>query len=197
MGRAGSFVVNVPGLPAELGKLRALGVELDRVASRAVARVTREAGATIRRRLADAVGAKESAIARKKRVTAKARREAGLIWIGLQPLLPTHLGGPVQQTETGVTVAGRTYIGAFHAAVYGPERKVWIRLRSRHYDADLYPYRPRAAGAIDAERRHRFPVVLGRVKVDTAAVRDMLEDETRTAQDRLSDLVAHELGVSL
>lgn len=194
---AARFVVSTPGLSAELGRFHAVNAEIDRVATRAVAQVTRAAGKAIKRGLATATGVNISALTKKKRVTARAQRAAGLVWIGLEPLLPTHLGGQVRQTATGVTAGNQSFVGAFHAAIFGSEKKVWIRLHSKHYDADLYPYRARRAGVIDADLRHRFPVVLGRVKVDTAAVRDMIADEERTARDQLADLVAQELGLSL
>lgn len=192
---AAQLTTRIVGLDDELGRLRAINAQIDRACRRAIGQATRGATAKIKKGMAKETGAAGKAV--KNRVTARVMRDNGLVWIGLDPFLPTHLAGNVAQTSTGVTAGNRSFVGAFHAAIFTPEKKVWIRLHSRHYDADLYPYKPNHSGDIDDSLRSRFPVVLGRVKVDTAAVRDMINHEADQARELLADLVAQELGYAI
>lgn len=194
---ANRFTLTTLGGESALAQLRGVNNAIDVAVRGSVAKATRSAASRIRKGFAKELGATESAIKKKKRITARIMRANGLVWIGLQPLLPTHLGGTVSQSSTGVTVGNQSFVGAFHKAIYTQDKKVWIRLRSRHYDADLYPYKGRNTGSIDGKLNHRFPVVLGRVKVDIDAIRNMINHEADQAGELLAELVAQELGIAI
>jgi hypothetical protein len=195
---SGRLTVELHGLDAELGRFRGMNAEIDRVVRSGISQATRSAATAIRKGVAQELGATEGAIKKKNRITYRIKRDHGLVWIGLEPLLPTHLGGNVTQTSSGVTAGNRSFVGAFHKAIYTQDKKVWIRLRSRHYDADLYPYKGRRdSGSIDSALRHRFPVVLGRVKVDIAAIRDLINHEADRCGELMADIVAQELGIAI
>ncbi len=91
------------------------------------------------------------------------------VWVGTWAIDPFSIGTPVQ-TATGVNVRrGHNYRGAFLAKIYSGREKVWIRLRSKHYSAELYPTTHRAGnrGALtDPSLKHRFPVVRAAIPID-------------------------------
>jgi hypothetical protein len=192
---SGRLTVELHGLDAELGRFRGMNAEIDRVVRSGISQATRSAATAIRKGVAQELGATEGAIKKKNRITYRIKPGQGLVWIGMEPLLPTHLGGNVTQTASGVTAGNRSFVGAFHKAIYTQDKKVWIRLRSRHYDADLYPYKGRNSGG--GMRSNRFPVVLGRVKVDIEAIRNLINYEADQAGERLADIVAQELGIAI
>ena len=191
------FTTSIQGGEAASAYLRGVNDAIDSAVRDSISKATRSATSRIRKGLAKSLGATEGAIKRKKRITSRIMRNHGLVWIGVQPLLPTHLGGKVTQSATGVSVGNHTFIGAFHKAIYTQDKKVWIRLRSRHYDADLYPYKGHDSGHLAGALSHRFPVVLGRVKVDTDAIRAMVDYEADQARELLADLVAQKLGAAI
>lgn len=189
------LLVDTSGDDAALAQLRGINVAIDRTVNSAMGKATRSATAAVKKGYARELGATAGAVNKKKRINSRIMRASGLIWIGLDPLLPTHLGGNVSQTATGVTAGNHSFVGAFHKAIYTQDKKVWIRLHSRHYDADLYPYKGR--GSSGGGHGKRFPVVLGRVKVDTDAIRNMINHEADQAGELLADLVAQELGIAI
>lgn len=106
------------------------------------------------------------------------------VWVGTWDLSPFALGSPSVYGlpgKSGGVKAGayRNYPGAFLAKIYTTQQKVWIRLHSPHYRADLYPtrYRPGDRGA--GELAGRFPVVRAAVPIDDtirSVVSDMEKD---------------------
>ena len=104
------------------------------------------------------------------------------LWIGTWHVDPFSVGRPVQ-TRTGVRVGrGHNYRGAFLAQIYTAREKVWIRLRSKHYDPDLYPTTHRSGdrGALsDPRYRYRFPVVRAAIDIsdDVERFADKYQDE--------------------
>lgn len=92
------------------------------------------------------------------------------IWIGTWPLSPFSVGAPsvygLPGKSGGVKAGSRTYPGAFMSEIYTVQKKVWIRLHSPHYSADLYPTRYRPGDRGLGELRGRFPVVRAAVPID-------------------------------
>lgn len=186
-----TMTVRGEGIAETAATLRAMPEQIAKAQRRAIDRTVRHVASETRKGLAAVTGAKASAI--KPRITGRMLRQEGLVWIGLNPLLPIHLADTVRQDSGGVTAGDRQYPGAFFESVYGGQKKVWIRLKSKHYDPETYPYKKRASGPIAPELRHRFPVVLARVPVDTDAVRALIGKEADNAGPYLQDLVESEL----
>ncbi len=87
------------------------------------------------------------------------------VWVGASPISPGKIGTP-QVYAGGVRVGRRKFPGAFLGDVYSTgANKIWIRLRSKHYDRELYPtiYR---AGDRGMARDGRFPVVRAAIPVE-------------------------------
>lgn len=101
------------------------------------------------------------------------------LWIGAWGISPYSLATPVQ-TETGVMVPaspGRSYPGAFLAAIYSGKEQIWIRKKSKHYSPALYPVvGKKHAGSVPSELRHRFPVVRAAIPFDDAVLASMHRD---------------------
>jgi hypothetical protein len=159
---------------------------------RAITRTAKHLATQAKKALATTEGIKPAAV--KNRAASKMLADTGLVWVGLNPMMPVHLAGGIRQDASGVTAGSRTYRGAFFRRVYGSERKVWIRIKSRHYDPDLYFHKPHGAQSVDKKLRHRFPVALASVKLDTDAVRRAIGMEATAAGPYLLDLLARELA---
>ncbi len=103
------------------------------------------------------------------------------LWIGTWNIDPFSVGTPAQ-TRTGVKVGRRSYRGAFLARIYTAREKVWIRLRSKHYDPDRYPTMHRSGnrGALtDPRYKYRFPVVRAAIEIsdDVERFAEKYQDE--------------------
>ncbi len=92
------------------------------------------------------------------------------VWIGTQNVSPFAIGQPMQ-TATGVRAGRRTYRGAFLGTIYTSREKVWIRLRSDHYDPELYPTKKQHhagyRGNLSASQFNRFPVVKAAIPIES------------------------------
>jgi hypothetical protein len=183
--------ISSAGLNDVIAYFRAEPQQIRLATARAIKRTATHTANEVRKGMAPAIGAKPAVI--KKRVTARMLRAEGLVWIGLNPLMPIHLAGSVSQQPAGVKAGNRFYQGAFFKQVYKGGDKVWIRLRSKHYDADTYPYKSRSSSAIPNALRHRFPVVLAKVQVDTSDVATLIRGQATAAGPYLTDLVRREL----
>lgn len=184
--------ISSAGLAEAIAHFRAEPEQIRLATSRAIKRTATHTASEIRKGMAPAIGAKPAAI--KKRVTSRMLRAQGIVWIGLNPLMPIHLAGSASQQPAGVKAGNRFYQGAFFKQVYGGEKKVWIRLRSKHYDAETYPYKSKSSGALPGQLRHRFPVVLAKVKVDTGDINTLIRGKATAAGPYLTDLVIRELN---
>ncbi|WP_375592184.1 phage tail protein [Chitiniphilus eburneus] len=118
----------------------------------------------------------------------------GKVWFGINPLAASRIGRP-RQGAAGVSVAGRRFQGAFYQTVYGGSPDIWIRKRSRHYDADRYFVTRQDDRQIDDPLRHRFP--LAKAKVDLQSVRQHFEHWAKEAEHRLKQLLQQEVNYEL
>ncbi len=101
------------------------------------------------------------------------------LYIGTWNVDPRSLGTPAQ-TALEVQVGRRFYRGAFLAAIYSGQEKVWIRRKSKYYSAALYPVRKRISprtGGMPAELRNRFPVIRAAVPIDAVLAKVVRRDE--------------------
>lgn len=121
----------------------------------------------------------------------------GQLWLGMNPM-PLHLAGRVSwsQRSKGARVRGETYTGAFHRAVYGAGRKVWVRT-ARNQTAGLTPYHEaRRYKPLTGLNRGRFPVTLVGVPLKDNA--DVLSDELmRRLNERFEKVLAQEINYLL
>lgn len=180
-----------------LAEFKALPVKKDLALKRAVRKVS----IWLQRQAFSAIG-KASGISQKnlkkfQRVNISVGPYQGQLWLGLNPM-PLHLAGRVSwsKSSSGARVRGKTHTGAFHRAVYGAERKVWVRT-ARNATAGLTPYhearRYRPASGIN---RGRFPVTLVGVPLQDNA--SLLSDELmRRLNERFAKVLAQEINYLL
>ncbi len=136
-----------------------------------------------------------------KRVSLKVDGSQGEVWLGFNPL-PLHEAGRVSWSRRGigVRVGGRTYAGAFYKAVYGSEKKAWIRSARNRQEghATYHPQRKyKSFGSGGSTPSHgRFPVELLGISMEDAA-----EEADRRleqfARDRFRKIFEHELEYAL
>lgn len=124
----------------------------------------------------------------------------GKLWFGLNPIEASRIGRP-RETRSGVTVAGRTYRGAFFRKVYGGSPDIWIRTASRHFNPADYPaadVRSKASGrrgSMDAEMYGRFPLAKAKVVIDQ--VRPLFNQWIAKADQQLLVFLQRELRFEL
>lgn len=192
MSRGESITVSVHGLEEVSANFLAMPAQIETAKQRALRRTVSWIGNRSRREIGQALDVAATGL--RKRVTPRFFKHSAEVFFGLGPL-PAHLSGKASQTQAGVSVRGRQYPGAFVSSIYTAEEKVWIRLHSKHYDSDVYPYTPRKMnGAIGSGQRGRFPVVLARIPMDTPAVRGIIKDQADQALPRLKEVFAAELN---
>jgi len=124
---------------------------------------------------------------------------SGKLWFGLNAMEASRIGR-ARQGQSGVSVAGRRFQGAFYKKVYGNGADIWIRTASKHFDADHYPdstvsARGRASSGWIAEHDSRFP--LAKAKVSLEQARPHFESWVRKADAQLLHVLQQELNFEL
>jgi hypothetical protein len=124
---------------------------------------------------------------------------SGKLWFGLNAMEASRIGR-VRQGQSGVSVAGRRFQGAFYKKVYGNGADIWIRTTSKHFDADHYPdstvsVRGGASSGWIAEHDSRFP--LAKAKVSLEQARPHFESWVRKADAQLLHVLQQELNFEL
>ncbi len=191
------IVVSTHGLAEIEAQFLAAPEQMESARQRALRKTVSFIGAQARREIAQAIGAKPKGL--QTRVVPRVFQQSAEIRFGLNPI-PADLLGTPSQDAGGASVPGFTFPGAFVARIYktaggAAQDRVWIRLHSKRFDADLYPYNPRKfKPTCPAELRHRFPVVLARVPLDTQAVRGIIAAQAEAAGLRLKVVLAQELN---
>lgn len=150
--------------------------------ARAVGRQERVAVAAVRQRL--------------RSYPANGGTNSGKLWFGLNAIEASRIG-PVRQSASGVSVAGRRFQGAFHKKVYGSRADIWIRTASKHFNADDYPDSDqgrRRTGFVE-ENDDRFP--LAKAKVSLEQARPHFESWVRKADAQLLHILQQELNFEL
>jgi hypothetical protein len=174
---------SVEALAAEIG---AVGNQIEAARLSALRKMRKRIITKVKRSLAERLQISQKAVADRffSRYVAPGADELE-VWIGTWALSPFSLGLPqrygVPGKTGGVKVSRRTYRGAFMAKVFSsPREKVWVRLHSAHYRAELYPgkyYNPgiRSQHATTG----RFPLVKATIPVNDDVIRtlDQLGDE--------------------
>lgn len=121
---------------------------------------------------------------------------SGKLWFGLNAMEASRIGR-ARQTQSGVSVAGRRFQGAFHKRVYGSSADVWIRIGSKHFNPADYPNSEvsAASGASSgwiAENDNRFP--LAKAKVSLEQARPHFDSWVRKADEHLVHVLQQELN---
>ena len=105
------------------------------------------------------------------------------LWVGANPIDPMKIGKVaaygIPGKTGGVRVGRRTYGGAFLAKVYGNKAGIWIRLKSKRYDRDLYPASSRA---IERGGGGRFPVVKPIIRINKHVKQVIASNEAHFAE---------------
>ncbi|AXO88999.1 hypothetical protein DZC75_13680 [Pseudomonas parafulva] len=123
----------------------------------------------------------------------------GKLWFGINAIEASR-AGRARQTQSGVSVAGRRYAGAFFKKVYGNKPDIWIRTASKHFKASDYPDTEASGGGgvssgWIAENDSRFP--LAKAKISLEGVRPHFEAWTGRAHERLLEVLEQELNFEL
>lgn len=146
--------------------------------------------------LARQTGIKQKDLKAYRRATIKVGDYEGVLWLGLNPM-PLHLSGRVSWSpkSDGARVKGRTYAGAFYRAIYGSERKVWIRTKRNVAEGhvpyhDAARYRPLPTRQVSSGR---FPVTLLGVPLEDAGP-ELSATLLRDAEERYRKLLAQEIN---
>lgn len=116
------------------------------------------------------------------------------VWIGAWNVSPSAIGTPKIYGKPGksggVRVGRRSYPGAFVAKIYSNEAKIWIRLRSKHFDPALYPTAVASGGNGGGGR---FPVVQAAIPIE-AVVKDVLDQDSPLIEADFEKLFINELN---
>lgn len=125
----------------------------------------------------------------------------GKLWFGINPLEASR-AGRVRQTRAGVSVAGRSFQGAFFKRVYGDRPDIWIRAGSKYFTDEAYPLstvtankRGRSGWIAESTSLGRFP--LGKAKISLEDVRPHFNAWTQKAHERLLVVMKQELNFEL
>ena len=150
------------------------------------------------------------AVSRKERIAVSAVRQRlraypingngqGKLWFGINPMESSRTGR-ARQGRSGVSVAGRSYQGAFFKKVYGSKADIWIRTGSKHFRASDYPNSDVSGGAGPSsgwvsEHDNRFPLAKAKVSLDD--VRPQFNEWVAKADQRLLVVLEQELNFEL
>lgn len=176
--------------------LQLLPRDLDRATKRALRKtltwLQRQAVAEMSRHS----GVKQKDLKAYRRARVRLGDHEGEVWLGLNPM-PLHLSGRVSwsQKSSGATVKGRTYAGAFFRAIYGSERKVWIRTKRNAGEGhmpyhELSRYRPLPTRQVSSGR---FPVTLLGVSLEESGP-ELSQSLMQEAEERFRKLMTQEIN---
>lgn len=176
--------VNIRGIDGVINGLGVFGREATVARARAIRSTLKWVRTRVRRDAAKQLKVPQKVL-NKRLVTSKVKNTdaSGKLWAGTWDISPFALGSPASNIRTRVIQVGnRRYKGAFVKPIFTSEPNIWMRKRSKNYDANLYPpSRTGGGNSIPAELRHKFPVVKAAIRVDDtmAAVFQRDADEIR------------------
>lgn len=187
------IVVTTQGLESVIGRFRAVPGQIAAAKKRALAKTVKSIGASAAKDMAASVGVAQKAI--KRRIATRTTASTGLVWFGLKRI-DAQLAGKASQNKRGARAGRHDFPGAFVKAIYTAEQKIWIRLASRQYDPEIYPYKKRAVsyGELPAGLSGRFPVVKATLAIDTPATRAVIAAQAKRAQALLAEKLGQELN---
>jgi hypothetical protein len=104
--------------------------------------------------------------------------QQGRFWAGTWNVSPFVFGPPIQASQGVFDARGMQYAGAFIKRIFGYEN-IWIRLRSKFYDPNLYPgHRNKpATNTLPRELNSKFPVAKASIEIIDAIEKVFRQDE--------------------
>ncbi|RMQ45927.1 hypothetical protein ALQ04_01664 [Pseudomonas cichorii] len=183
----------------DLEAFRDFAVAAPRAAATAQRRAINKTLRWLRTHIARTVSRSEkiavTAVRQRLRAYPAGKEMEGKLWFGLNSIAASRIGR-VRETSRGVSVAGRTYEGAFFKKVYGPWRDIWIRKASKHWDAEKYGQDAslQRTGWI-AENSGRFPLFSASVSLEEA--KSPFEKWVKLADERLIVVLKQEFNFEI
>lgn len=200
---ASSGLITLQADPGEIEAFKEFAALVPKAAAAAQRRALNKTLRWLQTHIARAVGKEQriaiAAVRQRLRAYPVSSNGQGKLWFGINAIEASR-AGRARQTQSGVSVAGRRYEGAFFKKVYGGKPDIWIRTASKHFKASDYPDSEvsGAGGASSgwiAENDSRFP--LAKAKISLEGVRPHFESWTRRAHERLLEVMEQELNFEL
>lgn len=181
--------------------------QFDAARKRALTKLLRWLKTRIKRKFASASGLPQKVAGQRMRHYSNEKEGVVAIWLGLNAVevhRAGRLSGGRSQRSAGVSVGSaggrRFYKGSFQSDVYSGDgvQRVWIRKRSKHFDASLYPHelKRRNYGINDPSLASRFPLVMARIDI-ADQIRQAVAQDKQKIQAQMITLFEHELKVAL
>ena len=198
-----SGMLHIQASAEDLKAFADLAILVAKAAAKAQRRAINKTLGWLRGKIASNVGKQEKIAVRAVRqrlitYPVKGGAMRGKLWFGINPLEASR-AGRAQQTQAGVSVAGRRYKGAFYKKVYGNQAEVWIRTASKHFDASDYPESQVSGGGKQhgwvSENSSRFP--LAKAKISLEDIRPHFESWVGRVHQRLLEILEQELNYEL
>ncbi|AXA25911.1 hypothetical protein [Pseudomonas putida] len=200
---ANSGLITLQADPGEIEAFKEFAALVPKAAAAAQRRALNKTLRWLQTHIARAVGKEQriaiAAVRQRLRAYPVSSNGQGKLWFGINAIEASR-AGRARQTQSGVSVAGRRYEGAFFKKVYGGKPDIWIRTASKHFKASDYPdSEVSGAGGVSsgwiAENDSRFP--LAKAKISLEGVRPHFESWTRRAHERLLEVMEQELNFEL
>lgn len=200
---ASSGLITLQADPGEIEAFKDFAALVPKAAAAAQRRALNKTLRWLQTHIARAVGKEQriaiAAVRQRLRAYPVSSNGQGKLWFGINAIEASR-AGRARQTQSGVSVAGRRYEGAFFKKVYGGKPDIWIRTASKHFKASDYPdSEVSGAGGVSsgwiAENDSRFP--LAKAKISLEGVRPHFESWTRRAHERLLEVMEQELNFEL
>lgn len=200
---ANSGLITLQADPGEIEAFKEFAALVPKAAAAAQRRALNKTLRWLQTHIARAVGKEQriaiAAVRQRLRAYPVSSNGQGKLWFGINAIEASR-AGRARQTQSGVSVAGRRYEGAFFKKVYGGKPDIWIRTASKHFKASDYPdSEVSGAGGVSsgwiAENDSRFP--LAKAKISLEGVRPHFESWTRCAHERLLEVMEQELNFEL
>ncbi|WP_054925454.1 hypothetical protein [Pseudomonas sp. NBRC 111142] len=200
---ASSGLITLQADPGEIEAFKDFAALVPKAAAAAQRRALNKTLRWLQTHIARAVGKEQriaiAAVRQRLRAYPVSSNGQGKLWFGINAIEASR-AGRARQTQSGVSVAGRRYEGAFFKKVYGGKPDIWIRTASKHFKASDYPdSEVSGAGGVSsgwiAENDSRFP--LAKAKISLEGIRPHFESWTRRAHERLLEVMEQELNFEL
>ena len=113
--------------------LKGVRAKIDKAVARAMKKTHRWLKTHSSREIGKELGIKQGTLKRRFEIDQYHKNGVSYLslWVGLMPVAAHEMGRKPRQNRRGVRAGGRQFDGAFYKAVYGEEKKVWIRTQSQ------------------------------------------------------------------
>ena len=156
---------------------------------RAMNKVMNFANGLVKKSLAAQTGLPQKAFKGRVIVSVDDDGSEGLVWIGAYRVSPYGISPKVLQTKRGI-LAGRTsFPGAFKPFLDKPDKRVFIRKASKHFDAERYTKKAFGQGK-------GYPVVAVAEDIELAADQ-AIDLSSKEIEDRFETVFQQELNFAM